>query len=354
METVHVELGKRSYNIIIGEGLLYDSAAFLKPHIRGNALIVTDENVSSLYSDIVLKSFVDAGIETTVQIMPPGETTKSIDHAMQLYTAALNAELNRRSCIIALGGGVIGDLTGFVAATYMRGIDFIQIPTTLLAQVDSSVGGKVAINHPAAKNIIGAFHQPKIVLADISTLKSLPKRELSAGLAEVIKYGAGLDEEFFYWLEEHISGIIALTKSDLEYAVKRSCRIKADIVEKDETEDNQRALLNFGHTFGHAIEVIAGYGTYLHGEAVAIGMVYAARLANAMGLVDIHYIERLKALLTEAGLPIEAPNITIRNLLPIMRRDKKISNGKLTFILPTGIGRTEAIASVPENLLLSL
>ncbi|AEE96922.1 3-dehydroquinate synthase [Mahella australiensis] len=354
MEIVNVELKSRSYPIFIGTGLLQDAASLLKPWIKGKAMIVTDQNVELLYGQTLPASFTENGMTIHMQPMPPGETTKTMDHAMELYTAALKAGMDRRSCIIALGGGVIGDLAGFVAATYMRGIDFIQIPTSLLAQVDSSVGGKVAVDHPMAKNIIGAFHQPKAVIADISVLKTLPKRELSAGLAEVIKYGAGLDEVFFYWLEQHISDIMSLDEAALAYAVKRSCQIKAGIVQSDETENGKRALLNFGHTFGHAIEVEAGYGAYLHGEAVSIGMVYAARLANIMGLTDKSYTERLIKLLKAASLPVEPPGITMRQLLPAMYHDKKVADGKLTFILPTGIGQTGIFSDIPENLLLKL
>lgn len=354
MEIVNVELKSRSYPIFIGTGLLQDAASLLKPWIKGKSMIVTDQNVELLYGQTLSASFAENGMAIHMQSMPPGETTKTMDHAMDLYTSALKAGLDRRSCIIALGGGVIGDLAGFVAATYMRGIDFIQIPTSLLAQVDSSVGGKVAVDHPMAKNIIGAFHQPKAVIADISALKTLPKRELSAGLAEVIKYGAGLDEAFFYWLEQHISDIMSLDEAALAYAVKRSCQIKADIVQSDETENGKRALLNFGHTFGHAIEVKAGYGAYLHGEAVSIGMVYAARLANTMKLIDKSYTERLIKLLKAASLPVEAPGITMRQLLPAMYHDKKVADGKLTFILPTGIGQTGIFSDIPENLLLKL
>lgn len=354
MEIVNVELGSRSYPIFIGSSLLKDSAQFLKPYAKGKAMIISDENVYPLYGQTVLNALTQSGIETFIHVLPAGETTKTMEYAMELYTATLKAGLDRRSFIVALGGGVIGDLAGFVAATYMRGIDFVQMPTTLLAQVDSSVGGKVAVDHPAAKNIIGAFHQPRAVIADTDTLKTLHPRELSAGLAEVIKYGASLDSDFFDWLELHISDIMALDEKALGYIVEHSCRIKANMVQQDETEQGQRALLNFGHTFGHAIEVIAGYGRYLHGEAVAMGMVYAARLAHIMGLIDKRYIERLVALLRAAALPVEPEGITMQQMLPVMYHDKKATGGRLTFILPVALGRAGIFDDVPTELLTKL
>lgn len=354
MEIVNVELGSRSYPIFIGSSLLKDSAQLLKPYVKGKAMIISDENVYPLYGQAVLNALTQSGVEAFIHVLPAGETTKTMEYAMELYTVALKAGLDRRSFIVALGGGVIGDLAGFVAATYMRGIDFVQMPTTLLAQVDSSVGGKVAVDHPAAKNIIGAFHQPRAVIADTDTLKTLHPRELSAGLAEVIKYGASLDSDFFDWLELHISDIMALDEKALGYIVEHSCRIKANMVQQDETEQGQRALLNFGHTFGHAIEVIAGYGRYLHGEAVAMGMVYAARLAHIMGLIDKRYIERLVALLRAAALPVEPEGITMQQMLPVMYHDKKATGGRLTFILPVALGRAGIFDDVPTELLTKL
>ena len=348
--TLNVELGERSYPIAIGPGLLSDPAALAR-HIGGNKVaIVTNTTVAPLYLDKVAAPLRAAGREVVEIVLPDGEEHKHWGSLMSVFDALLANKCDRKTTLVALGGGVIGDLTGFAAASYMRGVPFVQIPTTLLAQVDSSVGGKTGINHPLGKNMIGAFYQPRAVLADTSTLSTLPDRELSAGLAEVIKHGAILDAAFFDWIEANIKALVAREPAALAHAIARSCEIKADVVRKDEREGGLRAVLNFGHTFGHAIEAGLGYGEWLHGEAVGCGMVMAADLSHRLGLIDAAALERLRALVQAAGLPTVAPDLGIERWIELMEVDKKNEGGAIKFILLKPLG-SPSITSVPEETL---
>ena len=349
---INVELGERSYPIAIGPGVL-DDAALLARHVGGQkAAIVTNTTVAPLYLEKVAAPLRAAGREVVEIVLPDGEEHKHWGSLMAVFDALLANKCDRKTTLIALGGGVIGDLTGYAAASYMRGVPFVQIPTTLLAQVDSSVGGKTGINHPLGKNMIGAFYQPRAVLADTATLDTLPPRELSAGLAEVIKHGAILDGEFFDWIEANIARLVAREPDALAYAIARSCEIKADVVRKDEREGGLRAVLNFGHTFGHAIEAGLGYGAWLHGEAVGCGMVMAADLSRRLGLVDDASFARLRALVQAAGLPVVAPDLGTARWIELMEVDKKNEGGAIKFILLKPLG-SPSIASVPQELLLA-
>ncbi|NJD05794.1 MAG: 3-dehydroquinate synthase [Methylococcaceae bacterium] len=338
MKTLSVELGDRTYPIHIGTGLL-DRAELFGNHIAGRqVLVVTNQVVAPLYLDRVLAQLSPYRVESVV--IPDGEQHKSMESAMAVFGTLLECRYSRNATLIALGGGVIGDLTGFAAACYQRGVPFIQIPTTLLAQVDSSVGGKTAVNHPLGKNMIGAFHQPRCVLADTATLATLPDRELSAGLAEVIKYGLIRDPEFFLWLEASIDGLLARDPELLAWAIERSCVNKAQVVAADEKETGERAMLNLGHTFGHAIETGCGYGAYLHGEAVAIGMCQAADLSARLGWIDAVDVGRITALLERARLPvIPPPELSADRFVDLMAVDKKNVDGGLRLILLRGIGQ---------------
>jgi 3-dehydroquinate synthase len=338
MRTLTVELGDRSYPIYIGQNLL-DNAELLTRHLDSRqVLIVTNETVAPLYLDPVKAALEDRQLATVV--LPDGEAYKTMDSAMTVFDALLARRFSRSAHLVALGGGVIGDLTGFAAACYQRGIPFIQIPTTLLAQVDSSVGGKTAVNHPHGKNMIGAFHQPKCVIADMSTLHTLPARELSAGLAEVIKYGLIRDPEFCEWLEANMDGLMARDAELLAQAVERSCLNKAQVVAADERESGERATLNLGHTFGHAVETGLGYGEVLHGEAVAIGMCQAADLSRRMGWLSEVDVNRVVQLLARAGLPTVPPDaLDADGYLEHMAVDKKNIEGELRLILLKQIGR---------------
>lgn len=331
--TLSVALDARSYPIVIGDGLLgggYD----LNPHIRGrHCLIVSNETVAPLYLDSLTACLSGLRLESVV--LPDGEAHKTLASMSRILDALVAARAARDVAVIALGGGVVGDIAGFAAASYMRGVDFLQVPTTLLAQVDSAVGGKTGVNHPAGKNLIGAFHQPRLVLVDTQTLTSLPARELAAGLAEVVKYGAIVDAGFFAWLESRIDGLVARDRDVLATAIARSCELKAQLVSEDERESGRRALLNFGHTFGHAIERCQGYGEWLHGEAVAAGMVMAARLS---GLPETE-VDRLAALLCRAGLPVSPPAVGGGRLLDAMGLDKKRCGARLRFVLLERLGR---------------
>jgi len=347
---LNVELGERSYPIAIGPGLLADPAALAR-HVGGHkAAIVTNTTVAPLYLEQVAAPLRAAGREVVEIVLPDGEEYKHWGSLMQVFDALLANKCDRKTTLVALGGGVIGDLTGFAAASYMRGVPFVQIPTTLLAQVDSSVGGKTGINHPLGKNMIGAFYQPRAVLADTSTLSTLPDRELSAGLAEVIKHGAILDAAFFDWIEANIAALVAREPQALAHAIARSCEIKADVVRRDEREGGLRAVLNFGHTFGHAIEAGLGYGEWLHGEAVGCGMVMAADLSQRLGLVDAATVERLRALVKAAGLPTVAPDLGVERWIELMEVDKKNEGGAIKFILLKPLG-SPSITSVPEEAL---
>ena len=350
MERLNVELADRSYPISIGSGLLAQRDLFTQA-IRGRrVMIVTNETVAPLYLQR-LQQTLD-GYQLDACVLPDGEAYKTLDSFGQIMTALHEGGHGRDTTIVALGGGVIGDLAGFAAASYQRGVAFIQIPTTLLSQVDSSVGGKTGVNHPLGKNMIGAFYQPKAVIIDTDCLATLPRRELSAGLAEVIKYGIIWDAEFFAWLERNIAGLLALDASLLIQAILRCCSIKADVVSQDETETGVRALLNLGHTFGHAIESEQGYGNWLHGEAVAAGTMLAARTALQLGLLNQAQVVRIRALLSAAELPLSAPaDMDFPVFMRHMMRDKKVLAGKLRLILPTNIGQADLFSDVSETVL---
>lgn len=351
MQTLTVALGSRSYPIHIGTDLL-DRADLILPHLlQPQVAIVTNTTVAPLYLATLVNSLRTNGVTVHEIVLPDGEVHKNWHTLNQIFDALLTGHCERKTTLIALGGGVIGDLTGFAAACYLRGVPFIQIPTTLLAQVDSSVGGKTGINHPLGKNMIGAFYQPQLVLTDLATLHTLPARELSAGLAEVIKYGLIHDAAFFDWLETNMVRLRALDTDALVYAIEHSCAIKANIVAQDERESGLRALLNLGHTFGHAIESGMGYGNWLHGEAVAAGTVLAADLSRRMGWLSTHDVERLRTLYRAAGLPDLAPNLGVDNYLKWMGLDKKVESGRIRFVLLPAIGTAITTADVPAALL---
>ncbi len=339
MRTLTVGLGDRTYPIHIGEGLLARADLFL-PHLpQRKVSVVTNTTVAPLYLETLSAALRSASVEVIPVVLPDGEQHKNWLTLNAIFDALLSNRCERKSAIIALGGGVVGDLAGFAAASYQRGVPFIQVPTTLLAQVDSSVGGKTAINHPLGKNMIGAFYQPGMVLADTGLLVTLPVRELSAGLAEVIKYGLIMDLPFLGWLEANMDNLNKRDPSALAYAVTRSCENKAAVVAADERESGERALLNLGHTFGHAIEAGLGFGTWLHGEAVAAGTILAARLSARMGLLSADEVERIARLFERAGLPIEAPSLGQERYLELMGHDKKVENGRLRLVLLKSLGK---------------
>ena len=339
MRTVTVGLGDRPYPIHIGEALITRADLFL-PHLpQRKVSVVTNTTVASLYLGKLVAALQGAGVDIVPVILPDGEQHKNWMTLNSIFDALLSNRCERKSTVIALGGGVVGDLAGFAAASYQRGVPFIQVPTTLLAQVDSSVGGKTAINHPLGKNMIGAFYQPRMVLADTGVLGSLPNRELSAGLAEVIKYGLIMDLPFLEWLEANMDKLNARDPAALAYAVTRSCENKAAVVAADERETGERALLNLGHTFGHAIEAGLGFGTWLHGEAVAAGTVLAARLSERMGLLAADDVQRIASLFRRAGLPVEAPALGQDRYLELMGHDKKVENGRLRLVLLKSVGK---------------
>ncbi|MHB8667164.1 MAG: 3-dehydroquinate synthase [Burkholderiales bacterium] len=351
MQTLRVELGARAYPIHIGANLLRN-AALVTPHLDlPKVAIVTNTTVAALYLQPLGDALRALGVEVTSIVLEDGERYKDWTTLNRIYDALLEGRCERKTTLVALGGGVIGDLAGFAAATYMRGMPFIQVPTTLLAQVDSSVGGKTGINHPLGKNMIGAFYQPRLVLADTALLATLPQRELSAGLAEVIKHGLVSDAGFVAWLEQNMEKLLACDAQALAHAVRRCCEIKAAVVAEDEREAGVRALLNFGHTFGHAIESGLGYGNWLHGEAVAAGMVMAADLSRRMGFIAQADVDRVIGLLKRAKLPVAQPGIAPANLLQSMALDKKNEAGKLRFVLLDRIGAASIRAAVPADLL---
>lgn len=343
MSTIEVDLGRRSYPIHIGPGLLEDRELIAATVTAKQVLIVSNETIAPLYLRRVEAAL--AGRELQTVVLPDGEAFKTLETFARIIDALIGARFHRDACLIALGGGVVGDVAGFAAACYQRGIDFVQIPTTLLAQVDSAVGGKTAVNHPEAKNMIGAFHQPIAVLTDIGTLGTLPERELKAGLAEVIKYGLIEDADFFVWLEAHIDDLLALDAAALTFAIGRSCEIKATIVAEDELERGRRALLNLGHTFGHALEAIGGYGRWLHGEAVAIGTQMAARVSMALDHLDAGERARIERLFERAGLPTRAEGVTVDAVLDRMQLDKKAGAGGLRIVLLERLGRASVVAA---------
>jgi 3-dehydroquinate synthase len=339
IETLSVALGDRSYPIHIGPSLLKQVELIL-PHIRQKkVVVVTNTTVAPLYLEMLTSALESGGISVLPVILPDGERFKTWETLNLIFDALLGARCERGTTLIALGGGVIGDMGGFAAACYQRGMPFIQVPTTLLSQVDSSVGGKTAINHPLGKNMIGAFYQPKLVLADISTLSTLPERELKAGLAEVIKYGLIRDVEFYVWLEANLEKLLARETSALTYAIHRSCANKAEVVAADEKETGERALLNLGHTFGHAIETGMGYGKWLHGEAVAAGTLIAAELSHQLGWLDEKAVKRIEHIFVRAGLPVFGPKLGAARYLELMSHDKKVQDGKLRLVLLQEIGK---------------
>ena len=340
---VHVELGERSYSIRIGSGLL----ASIDVVPAGACVIVSNETVAPLYAGLLATALESRGKKVDTIVLPDGESFKDWATLQRIFDALLAVHADRTTTIFALGGGVIGDLAGFAAACFMRGIAYVQVPTTLLAQVDSSVGGKTAINHPLGKNLIGAFYQPSAVIADIDTLETLPSRELVAGLAEVIKYGAVADAPFLDWIEANLAALLARDKPALAHAVKRSCELKAAVVAADERESGVRATLNFGHTFAHAIETGTGYGSWLHGEAVGCGMAMAADLSVRLGGIEAALAERLTGIVAAAGLPVRAPALGVERYLELMSLDKKAVGGDLRFVLLEGPGRA-ALRAAPS------
>jgi 3-dehydroquinate synthase len=352
--TLGVNLGDRSYPIHIGPGLL-DRGDLIRPHLpQPAAVIVTNTVVAPLYLKKLQDSLSRQQVSSTSIVLPDGEEHKNWQTLNQVFDALMGFRAERKTTLIALGGGVIGDLTGFAAAVFQRGAPFVQIPTTLLAQVDSSVGGKTAINHPLGKNMIGAFYQPRAVIADTDTLRTLPERELSAGLAEVIKYGLIGDAGFFLWLEENIERLMARDAAALTHAIEISCRNKTRVVATDEREEGIRALLNFGHTFGHAIESGLGYGEWLHGEAVGAGMAIAARVSRHMGLVDSQCVARIDGLLQKARLPVRGPALGAERYIELMGHDKKVEGGRMRFILLRSIGDAFISDAVPSDALHSV
>ncbi|WP_230353498.1 3-dehydroquinate synthase [Lelliottia sp. WAP21] len=353
MERITVTLGERSYPITIAAGLFNDPASFLPLKAGDQAMLVTNETLAPLYLDCVRHLLEQAGVKVDSVILPDGEQYKSLTVLDTVFTALLQKPHGRDTTLLALGGGVVGDLTGFAAASYQRGVRFIQIPTTLLSQVDSSVGGKTAVNHPLGKNMIGAFYQPASVVVDLDCLKTLPKRELASGLAEVIKYGIILDSAFFNWLEENMDALLNLDVPALAYCIRRCCELKAEVVAADERETGLRALLNLGHTFGHAIEAEMGYGNWLHGEAVAAGMVMAARTSERLGQFSKEDTQRVITLLERAGLPVTGPReMSAQDYLPHMMRDKKVLAGEMRLVLPLAIGKSEVRGGVSHDVVL--
>jgi 3-dehydroquinate synthase len=348
MQTVRVALGERAYPIHVGEGLLGRGELIAAVLPQRRVAIVTNDVVAPLHLGRLAAALDAAGVQVATIVVPDGESHKDWATLNAVFDALLAQRCDRQTAIVALGGGVIGDLAGFAAATYQRGVPFVQVPTTLLAQVDSSVGGKTAINHPRGKNMIGAFHQPLAVVADMDTLATLPERELRAGLAEVIKHGAIADAAFFDWLEANIEALVARDRAALAHAVRRSVEIKAAVVARDEREAGERALLNFGHTFGHAIEAGIGFGAWLHGEAVGAGMAMAADLSVRLGCLEPAAAARLRALLARAGLPVAGPALGAERYVELMAVDKKAAAGRLRFIVLDALGAARIADAVPE------
>lgn len=352
MSVLTVNLGKYSYDILIGSGLLSSlGQRCAAVGLNGDVAVITNPTVAALYGDVVQQSLIDAGNIVTVITMPDGEEYKNATTLNSVYDGLIEAGLGRNSFVIALGGGVVGDLAGFAAATYLRGIPFVQVPTTLLAQVDSSVGGKTAIDHPRGKNLIGAFYQPQLVLIDVDTLATLPEREFRAGLAEVVKYGVALDYVFFEYLEQNVNAILAMERECLVEVIHRCCGLKAQVVELDEKESGLRAVLNYGHTLGHALETLAGYQELVHGEAVAMGMVLAVRICVARGYCSEIDGSRIVGLIKSFGLPVTPPAVERIRLLDALLKDKKSRNGAINFICNQGIGNYVEEKLLPEQLL---
>lgn len=351
MNTLQLDLGERSYPIHIGANLLAQPDLY-KKHLKGSlTAVVTNETVAPLYADRVVKTLESLGQKVKLIVLPDGEVFKTWEVLQKIFDGLLESSADRKATLVALGGGVIGDMTGFAAACYMRGIRFIQVPTTLLSQVDSSVGGKTGINHPLGKNMVGAFYQPQAVIADLDTLKTLPPKELAAGLAEVIKHGAIADAEFLTWIENNQDALNACEPKAMEHAVRRSCEIKSQVVAQDEKEGGIRAILNFGHTFGHAIEAGMGYGEWLHGEAVGCGMVMAADLSVRVGLLSEADASRLKKITAALRLPTVPPKLSIDRYMELMSVDKKAEGGEVRYILLDGFGRAK-IQAVDDALVI--
>ncbi len=352
-ETVHIDLGDRSYPIVIACGAMSQADTFAACPKAALALIVSNETVAPLYADQLKAVLQQRYAQVQVLQLPDGEAHKHWQTLQTIFDALLQSGADRKTVLFALGGGVVGDMTGFAAASFMRGVPFVQVPTTLLSQVDSSVGGKTGINHPLGKNMIGAFYQPQLVVCDLDSLDTLPVRELSAGLAEVIKYGPIADMAFMDWLESNVDALMTRDKKALAHAVRRSCEIKADVVSKDEKEADLRAILNFGHTFGHAIEAGMGYGVWLHGEGVGAGMVMAAELSQRLGLVDAAFVLRLRRLIERAGLPVRGAILDAQDnagrYLELMRHDKKSQAGAIRFVLIDGPGKA-VVREAPDAL----
>ena len=348
-ERVEIDLAERRYEILIGTGILDAPQSYAGLRGRGTAVVVTNTTVAPLLAERLLAALRAQYPRVLLVTLPDGEEHKTWSTLNLIFDALLQAGCDRTTTLFALGGGVVGDLTGFAAACFMRGVDFVQVPTTLLAQVDSSVGGKTAVNHPLGKNMIGAFHQPLRVVADIAVLDTLPAREFNAGLAEVIKYGPIADDAFLGWLETNLPALVVRDGAALRHAVKRSCQIKAAVVAQDEREADLRAVLNFGHTFGHAIESGLGYGRWLHGEAVGCGMVMAADLSARLGLVDAGYARRIGRIVERSGLPVVGPRLGTQRYLELMRLDKKARDGEIRFVVIESPGRG-GVRSVPDEL----
>ncbi|MCL7745316.1 3-dehydroquinate synthase [Guyparkeria hydrothermalis] len=350
--TVNVDLGDRSYPIFIDNGLI--DTDLIAPFIPSpRAVIISNTTVAPLYAERLTQALEAAGKTVELLALPDGERYKNLETLERIYDFLMEKQVDRKTTLVALGGGVIGDITGFAAASFQRGVPFIQVPTTLLAQVDSSVGGKTGVNHPRGKNMIGAFYQPRCVLADTGSLDTLPDRELSAGLAEIIKYGLLWDEDFLEWIESHITDLRRRDKDALTEAIRQSCLIKAEIVRQDEREGGIRALLNLGHTFGHAIEAGMGYGVWLHGEAVGAGMCMAAELSHRLGLIDAAATRRIETLIDAAGLPTRAPSeLTTERMRELMDSDKKVENGRLRLVLLGRLGQARLVDNVPEEMIL--
>lgn len=351
MKTLNVALGERSYDIVIGNGAMTMTEPLTHAITGTTVLIVTNDIVGPLYAEGLATTIRGLGKTVHIHVLPTGEEYKNLETLNTIFDALLTHQCDRRTTIVALGGGVVGDMAGFAAASYMRGVPFIQVPTTLLSQVDSSVGGKTGINHPLGKNMIGAFYQPQLVLTDLNAFKTLPQKELAAGMAEVIKHGAIYDALFFEWLEANMVQLMAKDETALTHSIVRSCEIKAEVVAGDEREAGQRAILNFGHTFGHAIEAGMGYGAWLHGEGVGVGMVLAADLSHRLGMLTESEVTRIRNLVQAAELPVAPPKLGIQKMLDLMQLDKKNDAGQIKFILLDGIGKT-VIRTVPEDVLL--
>jgi len=356
MQTLTVNLGERSYPIYVGDGILSRAGDFLqRAGLRGKVAVITNPTVAQLYLDAVHDSLSATGFDVTPVLIPDGEQHKDLQSLSVIYDQLISERFERRSCILALGGGVVGDLAGFAAATFLRGIAYVQVPTTLLAQVDSSVGGKTGVNHQEGKNLVGAFYQPRLVVIDVAVLQSLPRREFIAGLAEVIKYGVIEDPALFKLLEENMGKLTSLDRALLTQVIATSCAIKAKVVEQDERENDYRAVLNFGHTVGHALEAATHYQKYLHGEAIGIGMAQAAMISAQQGFCDQRSLERIRKLIKKAGLPLEIPReVSMQSLIQAMEVDKKSAGGKVKFVICTGIGKTRFHALSPGEILTAL